>query len=284
MTPGRVRVEPLMGRRDRAHSKPGTFHAVAGVEAHETFRGQPERKCMVADRLRQDKDRPRARHQLGQGARVEVVGMLVAGEHDVDVVQVVAVDWRSRHAHVRPARGFVLRGQVLGKIKIDGQHALSRLDQKAALARATRRRSVPARGAVRLISSIELLAMTHRLDHGLNSLRTILAPSTIAVALAIADVAGRLREAAIGRDRNAAGVDVAQHLPESFRDKLRRLDPRVLDVDQSDGDVHGIGNRLEQLDFSHFPAGEFERELVDACPGQVRQQRGIRAMPDRAAR
>ena len=39
-----------------------------------------------------------------------------------------------RHSDMRPVRGIVLFGQMFGKIEIDGQHALPRLDQEAALA------------------------------------------------------------------------------------------------------------------------------------------------------
>ena len=53
-------------------------------------------------------------------------------------------------------------------------------------------------------------------------------------------VSGSLGEAAIGSDRDAAGVDVLEDGLQSISHELGGLDPGILDVDQADRDIHGL--------------------------------------------
>ena len=88
----------------------------------------------ACSRMRRGQDqhrRGRGRHQLRQRPRVEVVGVLVAGQYQVHArAGRPRATGRPRHPDVRPVGARVLRGQVLGEIGIDDQHAVRDLITK----------------------------------------------------------------------------------------------------------------------------------------------------------
>ena len=124
MTPGRVGVEPLVGRGDRANAKAGTLERLSPASSP-TIRSRGSPSASACSRIASGRTRPPAslpaararspgrsgRNACGWRARGRRSGRSSPSHR------------RSRHADVRPARGFVLLGQVLGEIEIDGQHA-----------------------------------------------------------------------------------------------------------------------------------------------------------------
>ena len=80
---------------------------------------------MVDDRSRAARARASgdAASRSGKRPGVEVVGMLVAGQDQVDAVQVVPRERGPGHPDVRPGGGLVFLGQVLGEIEVDREQA-----------------------------------------------------------------------------------------------------------------------------------------------------------------
>src|SRR5262249_30714582 len=119
------------------------------------------------------------------GLRVEVVGMLVADEHEVDAVKVAAAKRRRRHSDVRPVGRLVFSRQMFRQIQVDREQPTPRLDQKTALSQPPDPKRARARRRTGdLLQQIGLV--TDRFDHSFNSLRTMRTPSTSARALATA--------------------------------------------------------------------------------------------------
>jgi hypothetical protein len=89
---------------------------------------------VLVERLRQtEQSFRRGRHQIRNRPRIEVIRMFVASEYQVHAAQLTAAERGGCHADVRPARTFVLPGQMLGKVRVDHERAGARLDHVSAL-------------------------------------------------------------------------------------------------------------------------------------------------------
>ena len=90
----------------------------------------------------------------GKRPRVEVVGVLVAGQDQVHAAQVAAPERRPGHPHVRPVGVLVLPRQVLREVEVDRQQAASRDLMRKPLWPSHQTLSEPGAGIVPSISSI----------------------------------------------------------------------------------------------------------------------------------
>ena len=89
--PARVGVEPLVGRRDRPHPEPGPLEHAPGVDPGDPVARQVQGSSVLDERLGEHEHGPRrGGHEVGQRPGVQVVGVLVAGQDDVDVREVAA--------------------------------------------------------------------------------------------------------------------------------------------------------------------------------------------------
>ena len=136
-----------------------------GVESDEPVRGQSEADGMLDQGLGQDERRlGRGLEQVGHRSGVEMVGMLVAREDQVDSPEVRPPARGACHPDVGLVRPFVLRGQVLGKIGVDDHRPGWGLHDVSALAEPPDgERSRFRVGRVHVVN--EFNAGLNRLDH-----------------------------------------------------------------------------------------------------------------------
>ena len=102
-----------------------------------------------------------------------------------------------------------------------------------------------------------------RLSHLVSPLRTRFTPSTMALALAIATCRAVCENPQSGVTDTRAASTYLSTRPQSVGHQLGRLDPGILDVDQSHGDIHRLGQLSQELDLGQLAAGELECQLID---------------------
>ncbi len=103
---------------------PACSIAVAGIKADQPFGRHAEARA--CSRIASGTTRMasgEAASRSGQRSRVEVIGVLVAGQHEVDARRSLPCEGRAGHPDVRPIGRCVFLGQMLGKVEVDGQHA-----------------------------------------------------------------------------------------------------------------------------------------------------------------
>ena len=171
MTPRGVGVDPLVRRGNGPDAKTGTFVTLARFDRPHAIGGQAQPDRMFHQAPGADQEGPpRGPHQVGQGAGVHVVGMLVGGENQVDVhlAEQAGRDGAGGHADVRLVGALILSRQVLGKVRVDDQDSGLGLQDIAALANPPDQE--PPRGRVTLEDFVPKVR-THA--GGLNQIRHV---------------------------------------------------------------------------------------------------------------
>ena len=242
MTSARSVSSPSWAEGTAWTRKPARSSVSPASRPSSLFSRQTQLQGMVEDRLGQHDDRARrGRQQVGQRPRIEVVGMLVAGQDEIDVAQFMHRGRGPRHADVRPAGG--LRISSSGARRDKGRRRASPCRDliRKPLCPSHQTASEPGGGTVRRSRrSVPGLGGRARSSTS-NSFRTSSTPSTMALALATATCRAVCEKPQSGVTDTRPGVDVPEHVPQPLGDQLGGLDPGVLDVDQPDSDIHRLG-------------------------------------------
>ena len=270
MTPGSSVSSPSWADGDRADPEPGALQVAPGVEADDPVGRQSQADGVIPDRLGQGEDRPgRGRHEVGQGPRIEVVGMLVAGQDQVDARagrRRAAVPGSSGRA-ADPWPRISSSGAPTGRGR-SASSPVARLDQEAALTQPPDAQRPRSRDRPRDLLD-QLGTATDRLDHRLQLVRapaSRLRPSPWPWRRRRAARSGRIRSRGSPRPApastyfNTVRSRSATSSAGSIQVFLTSTSPTATSIVS--------GSSAEQLDLGHLPAGELERELVRPAPGR----------------